>query len=71
MKSPTLDDRKRVCERPDGSVVMYQKWKDLLFLHWELDPQEVQATLPEGLRVDLHEGHCYIGLVPFYMCDIR
>lgn len=71
MNSPTLDDRQQVCQRPGDSVVMYQKWKDLLFLHWEVAPEEIQSTLPDGLNVDLHEGKAYLGLVPFYMCDIR
>lgn len=71
IKSPNLDDRQRVCRRPTDPVVMYQKWKDLLFLHWEVAPETVQSTLPEGLTVDLHEGRCFVGLVPFYMCDIR
>lgn len=69
--TPTLDDRQRVCRRPGDSVVMYQQWKDLLFLHWEVAPEEVQSTLPDGLSVDLHEGKAYLGLVPFYMCEIR
>ncbi len=71
MKSPTLDDRQRVSQRPGDSVVMYQKWKDLLFLHWEVDSAKIQSTLPDGLTVDLHEGKSYLGLVPFYMREIR
>lgn len=68
---PTLDDRQQACLRPGDPVVMFQKWKDLLFLHWEVSAEQVRKTLPEGLTVDLHEGKCYLGLVPFYMCDIR
>lgn len=71
MKTPTLDDRRRVCARPGDPVVMYQRWKDLLFLHWEVEAEEIQKNLPDGLTVDLHEGKAYLGLVPFYMCDIR
>ncbi len=71
MKIPTLDDRQRVCQRPGASVVMYQRWRDHLFLHWEVARDDVQAGLPDGLQVDLHDGKCYVGLVPFYMCDIR
>ncbi len=50
---------------------MYQKWRELLFVHWTFDPDEIQATLPPGLRVDTFEGRAYVGVVPFYMRDIR
>ena len=30
---------------------MRQRWADLLFLHWRLRPEEVQGTLPPGLRI--------------------
>ena len=58
-------------ERPDRRVVMYQSWRHLSFLHWEVDPAEVQALLPEGLKVELYEGKAYIGLVLFTMMGIR
>ena len=53
------------------SPVMYQEWKDLLFLHWEFAPKTIQETLPEGLFVDTYGDKAYVGLVPFYMRNIR
>jgi uncharacterized protein YqjF (DUF2071 family) len=50
---------------------MFQKWRELLFLHWEYDPQAIQRTLPPGLHVDTYQGKAYLGLVPFFMGDIR
>ena len=50
---------------------MFQTWSNLLFLHWEADPAEIQATLPPGLFVDTFDGHAYIGVIPFFMTDIR
>jgi uncharacterized protein YqjF (DUF2071 family) len=50
---------------------MYQSWRDLLFLHWEWDADEVQRTLPSGLRVDRYDGRCYLGVVPFKMRRVR
>jgi hypothetical protein len=50
---------------------MYQKWRELLFLHWECDPDEIQQTLPAGLSVDTCEGKAYLGIVPFFMKDVR
>jgi uncharacterized protein YqjF (DUF2071 family) len=50
---------------------MYQNWRNLLFLHWEYDVEAIQNTLPEGLRVDTFAGKAYIGIVPFFMQDVR
>jgi uncharacterized protein YqjF (DUF2071 family) len=50
---------------------MYQKWRTLLFLHWELPPEVLAALLPRGLELDLYEGKAYVGLVPFTMRGIR
>jgi uncharacterized protein YqjF (DUF2071 family) len=50
---------------------MYQRWRRLLFLHWDLDPAVVQRSLPDGLTVDCWDGRAWLGLVPFAMEDVR
>jgi uncharacterized protein YqjF (DUF2071 family) len=50
---------------------MFQEWRDLLFLHWEYSKEEIQRTLPRGLFVDTFHGKAYLGLVPFFMQNIR
>jgi uncharacterized protein len=50
---------------------MHQSWEHLLFLHWSWEPEAVQQTLPPGLRVDVFNGRAWIGLVPFFMCNVR
>ncbi len=50
---------------------MYQSWRDLLFLHWPVDPAIIQATLPSGLSTACHEGVAYLGVVPFTMHGLR
>ena len=57
--------------RPKGSPVMFQSWRDLLFLHWEYPVAAIQATLPEGLFVDTFAGQAYLGIVPFFMRNVR
>lgn len=70
--TPSLSARLTLRERPQGySPVMYQKWRDLLFLHWAYEPAEIQQTLPPGLVVDTFEGKAYLGIVPFFMRDVR
>ena len=68
---PEMSQRVSVRGRPAGNAVMYQQWRDLLFLHWEYSAAEIQATLPEGLFVDTHGGKAYLGVVPFFMRNIR
>lgn len=50
---------------------MYQTWEKLLFLHWRIEPTEVEKTLPPGLTVDTFDGSAWLGLVPFFMRGIR
>mgnify|MGYP002389407265 CR=1 FL=1 len=54
-----------------GRVVMRQKWRSLLFLHWPVDPQAVQPLLPSGLEVECFNNLAYVGLVCFTMRGIR
>jgi len=39
-------------KRPAGKPLMAQNWRRLLFLHFDCDPEEIQALLPSGLTVD-------------------
>jgi uncharacterized protein YqjF (DUF2071 family) len=56
--------------RPDDKPAGFQRWRNLLFLHWEV-PSEVLAPLvPASLTVDTFEGKAWIGLVPFTMRDV-
>jgi uncharacterized protein YqjF (DUF2071 family) len=57
--------------RPAGRVAMYQSWRDLLFLHWSFDPELIQKTLPDGLTVDTFDGKAWVGIVPFFMRNVR
>jgi uncharacterized protein YqjF (DUF2071 family) len=70
--SPTLDGRVALTRRPrDRRPVMYQRWEQLLFLHWTVAPEAIQATLPPGLTVDTYNGRAWLGVVPFFMKGLR
>ena len=65
-------DRIAPTQRPEGPRVMRQLWRELLFLHWPLPPDAIQALLPPGLTVDtFDDGNAYLGLVPFDMRGVR
>src|SRR5688500_5012000 len=46
---------------------MSQDWRDLTYLHWEVDPALVADRMPPGVRPDVLDGRTYVGLVPFRM----
>lgn len=68
---PTSQQRQIERQRPTGPVVMFQRWEQLLFLHWKWDAAAVQASLPRGLTVDTWEGSAWLGLVPLFMRNVR
>jgi len=50
---------------------MAQTWHDLLFAHWPIDPQILRPLVPPQLTLDLYQGRCWIGIVPFRMSNIH
>ncbi|HSS99558.1 MAG TPA: DUF2071 domain-containing protein, partial [Terriglobales bacterium] len=50
---------------------MAQTWNDLLFAHWPIDPQVLRPLIPPQLTLDLFQGRCWIGVVPFRMSNIH
>jgi uncharacterized protein len=68
---PSLQQRLVERSRPTGPVVLYQRWEQLLFLHWRYEVAEVQTTLPPGVTVDAWQGSAWVGLVPLFMRDVR
>lgn len=68
---PKMSQRLAMRKRPSSAVVGRQRWSDLLFLHWRVSADAVQATLPSGLFVDTFEGDAHIGIVPFLMERVR
>ena len=50
---------------------MLQEWRNVAFVHWGVDPDDVQQLLPGGLTVDTFGGSGWVGLVGFSMEGIR
>jgi uncharacterized protein YqjF (DUF2071 family) len=53
--------------RPVRRSLLVQRWADLTFLHWPVDPALVAPLLPTGCRPDLLGGLTYVGLIAFRM----
>lgn len=51
--------------------VMVQEWAEIAWIHWRVDPGDVQALLPPALTVDPFDGSAWVGLVPFEMRGLR
>ncbi|MCB9791388.1 MAG: DUF2071 domain-containing protein [Alphaproteobacteria bacterium] len=60
-------DRLLPSQRPPGRNAGTQRWSDLLFVHYEVEPEPLAALLPPGLSLDTFEGRAFVGLVPFRM----
>lgn len=52
-----------------GAQMMSQQWRDLVFLHWRIDPARVERFMPPGTRPDLFDGSAWVGLIPFRLTD--
>ena len=50
---------------------MKQRWNDLFFMHWKLEPEFLSGRLPEGLELDTIDGGCWMSVVGFKMSHIR
>ncbi len=49
---------------------MRQDWRDVIFLHWEIDPDAVAPLLPRGVAPDVLDGRTYVGLIALRMCRV-
>jgi hypothetical protein len=52
-------------------AIGYQRWSDLLFVHWRLPAEVVAACVPRQLSVDTWDADAWVGLVLFQMSGVR
>lgn len=70
MNTPTID-RIGPTRRPAGKNAGTQRWLDLAFVHFEVDPAALRRLVPPELELDLWQGRALVGVVPFRMTDVR
>lgn len=53
---------------PLGSAaILRQRWSDVTFLHWRVDPGVVTPYMPAGCTPDVIDGSAWVGLIGFQM----
>ncbi len=48
-----------------GPWVLAMDWRDLLFAHWPVPPEQLGRLLPDGLEPECFDGFAWVGVVPF------
>jgi uncharacterized protein YqjF (DUF2071 family) len=48
-----------------------QSWRQVSFLHWRVDGDQLAHVLPDGLTPDLVDGSAWLGLTPFRVEQFR
>ena len=56
---------------PSRSHALTQEWRNLTFMHWEVDINKLQPHIPDGLEIDTYDGKAFVGVVPFIMKNVR
>lgn len=56
---------------PGRRWLIYQQWKDNLFLHMPVNSELIQPLLPAGLALDVIDGKAWLSLVIFAITDTR
>jgi uncharacterized protein YqjF (DUF2071 family) len=64
--SPPQADEGRV--RP---VIGYQRWHDILFLHWSVTPATIRPLVDPRLELDLVRSDAWVSLTPFTLREAR
>ena len=47
--------------------ILRQRWSDVAFLHWRIDPSAAEPYMPLGCSPDVIDGSSWIGLIGFQM----
>ena len=67
----TNDTAHRPWLLPDEPWVNAQTWVDLAFLHWRVDPDELQRAVGRSVELDLFDGAAWLGVTPFLLAGFR
>jgi uncharacterized protein len=57
----------RECPPPGRPWIGYQTWREVIFIHWAVPPENIRSTLPalKDLRLDLFDNKAWLSAVGF------
>lgn len=61
----------RPWQLPYANWKFYQEWNNAVFLHYQVDLEELQKWVPAELEIDLFKGSAWVSVVAFTMENIR
>lgn len=61
----------RPWEIPSQKWSYYQEWNRAIFLHWEVEIEQLKPFVPDEIEIDLFKGKPWISLLAFTMEKIR
>jgi uncharacterized protein YqjF (DUF2071 family) len=50
-----------------GRAILKQRWSDISFVHWRVDPSLIEPHMPRGCTPDVIDGSAWVGLIAFQM----
>jgi len=56
---------------PSGPWFMGQTWCNLLFAHWRVPRQALEAVVPRSLPLDTYDDSTWLGITPFRVQNLR
>lgn len=51
--------------------IMFQSWRQLLFIHWRIPAEVLRPCVPSELELEEYDGSAWVGLVPFRLTGLR
>ncbi|WP_090383183.1 YqjF family protein [Natronobacterium texcoconense] len=55
---------------PKATHVATMTWRDGLFAHWPVDPDDVRPHVPDELTLDTRDGQAWVSVLPFVLTDV-
>ncbi len=56
---------------PKGNWKFHQEWNNSVFLHWQVDLEQLKKFVPKELEIDLYNGKPWVSIVAFTMEKVR
>ncbi|QLG49617.1 YqjF family protein [Natrinema halophilum] len=45
-------------------------WRDGLFAHWPVDPDELRPHIPGQMHLETRDGHAWVSILPFVLTNV-